>query len=174
MKTHKYDTGKASVGGLLTVLYILAFIGMAQEKTFCAYYDTARVARVVQPENNGLYALGSGSPGFIQGTVTSVGVACGPGTPYRVPPCDGPYPNYEIIVYRADGSTVETRVRSDNNGNYRIALTPGDYVIYTSGGPFTKITNAVTVVSKKTTKLDLVIDTGVRSDVPTGVFRNDH
>jgi len=167
MNTNKSGIRKATVGYFLVGLFILPFIGMAEAKALCVEgYDITYQSSMVDQDNTTLIAMGSGSPGLIEGTVTFVGVPCGPGMPSRVPPCNGPYPNYEIVVYRADGVTIETRASSDKNGNYRISLIPGNYIIYTPSGPVMKKTNTLSIVSGKTTKLNLVIDVGIRSDAP--------
>ena len=100
--------------------------------------------------------------GIVVGSVWFVGNPCEPPTA-QVPPCEGPYPNYGISVYRGDGVTAEAQVTADSNGDYRIGLSPGDYIIYTPAGPFNQFANAVTVVSKQTATLDLVVDTGIRA-----------
>jgi len=102
------------------------------------------------------------SKGFLEGSVTFNGIPCGPGSTFQVPPCNGPYPKYEIIVYRVDGETIEIRVNSNEKGNYRVHLSPGEYIIYTQNGPFSKKTNTLTIVSEETTRLDLIIDTGIQ------------
>lgn len=105
--------------------------------------------------------------GFLEGTVTFMGTPCPPGEISgrpQVPPCDGPYPNHEVIVYKSDGKTVVTKVVSNEKGVYKVSLNSGSYVIYTQNGPFANNvkTNKVTIESGKTTKLNLVIDTGIR------------
>ncbi len=115
-----------------------------------------------------LTPLPSAEPGFVEGAVRFIGVPCPPeeasGRKPQVPPCDGLYPDYEITVYGGDGETVAARGVSDASGAYRLSLRPGRYVIYTQNGPFEKNvkTNHITAVSGETTKLDLVIDTGIR------------
>lgn len=109
-----------------------------------------------------------GEGGFLEGTVTFVGLPCPPeevsGRPPQVPSCSGPYPNYGIVVYGADGITEVARTTSDQDGNYKISLVPGDYVIYTPNGPFESDLKAnwAAITSEETIKLDLVVDTGVR------------
>ena len=104
----------------------------------------------------------------LEGTVRFIGLPCPPeeigGRKPQVPPCDGPYPNYEITVYRADGKTIVSKITSDANGNYKISLNAGTYIIYTQNGLSQDDvkTNQVTIVSGKVVKLDLVVDTGIR------------
>ncbi|MBI1925080.1 T9SS type A sorting domain-containing protein [Candidatus Poribacteria bacterium] len=106
--------------------------------------------------------------GKLSGTVRFIGLPCPPeeisGRKPQVPPCDGPYPNYEITVYQADGKTIVSKVASDASGNYKISLNAGTYIIYTQNGlsQANLTTNQVTVVSGQMAKLDLVVDTGIR------------
>jgi len=96
--------------------------------------------------------------GVLQGTVWFIGAPCGDN---EVPPCEGgyrPHPNYQIDIYRDDGLTLAAQTSSDADGNYRIGLALGDYVIDPPGKYFYE----VAVVSKETTEVDLVVDTGVR------------
>ena len=41
--------------------------------------------------------------GVLEGTVHFSGMACPPDRS-KTPPCDGPYPNYEVIIYDNDVS----------------------------------------------------------------------
>lgn len=100
--------------------------------------------------------------GDLQGTVRFIGKPCEPGAAQSVPPCDGSYPNYEIMVYQDDGVTIAARGYSDANGNYRITLMPGNYIIYTPAGPFVQVANTAAVAMGETMTFDLVIDTGIR------------
>jgi len=96
--------------------------------------------------------------GILVGSVWFIGAPCGDN---EVPPCEGgyrPHPNYQIDIYRDDGLTLAAQTSSDANGNYRIGLAPGDYVIDPPGKYFYE----VTVVSRETAEVDLVVDTGVR------------
>jgi len=99
-----------------------------------------------------------------EGTVSLIRVPCGD---YAVPPCEcegdyGPYPDYQIDIYRDDGVTLAAQTSSDADGNYRIGLPPGDYIIDTPGKYFYE----VTIVSKETTELDLCVDRGMRDGSP--------
>ncbi len=107
---------------------------------------------------------GTKEKGFLEGTVTFIGTPCSEKINHSVPPCDGIYPNYEVIVYKTDGKTIVAKTVSDENGNYKISLKPGNYIIYTQNGPFKDDVelNRVIIVNGKITKLDLIIDTGIR------------
>ncbi|KPK75054.1 MAG: hypothetical protein AMS25_18655 [Gemmatimonas sp. SM23_52] len=101
--------------------------------------------------------------GALAGTVYFVGLPCRLISPSR-PPCDGPYPDYEVVVYESDGVTEAARTRSDERGRYFVALEPGDYVIFTPAGLAARFRNpnTATVLAGKLTRLDLVVDTGIR------------
>src|SRR3989344_1711933 len=67
--------------------------------------------------------------GYVGGHVT-----IGPNCPVeRVDePCKTPpeaYTSREAVVYEKNGSTVKERVHLDKEGNYKIALAPGNYFI---------------------------------------------
>jgi hypothetical protein len=101
--------------------------------------------------------------GVLEGTVTFIGVPCGPGVERRVPPCDGPYPDYEVIVYKADGEAVAGRTRSDASARYSISLTGNtDYIVYVPAGIREQKKLSVRVPAGGRITLDLQIDTGVR------------
>jgi hypothetical protein len=51
--------------------------------------------------------------GDLEGTVWFIGNPCEPGAALPVPPCDGPYPSYEIVVYQDDGVTMAARGYSE-------------------------------------------------------------
>jgi hypothetical protein len=101
--------------------------------------------------------------GALAGTVYFVGLPCRLNSPAR-PPCDGPYPDCEVVVYESDGVTEAARTQSDEHGRYFVALEPGDYVIFTPAGLAARFLNPneATVVAGKLTRLDLVVDTGIR------------
>ncbi|UCC48556.1 MAG: hypothetical protein JSV41_14040 [Gemmatimonadota bacterium] len=101
--------------------------------------------------------------GALAGTVYLVGLPCRLISPAR-PPCDGLYPDYEVVVYESDGVTEAARTRSDERGRYFVALDPGDYVIFTPNGLGERFRqpNEATVVAGAVTRLDLVVDTGIR------------
>ncbi len=106
------------------------------------------------------------TPGTLQGHVN-----IGPLSPVErvgAPPPTVPpqvYAARQIIVYFSDGKKVATRISPDAQGNYRVTLAPGTYVVdmartgidRAAGLPAT-----VTITSAQTTTLDISIDTGIR------------
>ena len=101
--------------------------------------------------------------GILEGAVTFIGTPCGPQTERKTPPCDGPYPDYEVVVYNASGETVIGRTRSNASARYEISL-PGEieYVVFTPSGINTRTTHNVLVPAGGRKTLDLQIDTGIR------------
>jgi hypothetical protein len=76
---------------------------------------------------------------------------------------EAPYADYPLIVLTQDGKKEITRVTPDRNGNYRIELPPGDYILDVEARtPRRPKPRSFTVVSNQTVRLDMNIDTGVR------------
>jgi hypothetical protein len=101
--------------------------------------------------------------GVLEGAVTFIGVPCGPQSERKTPPCDGPYADYEVVVYNAAGDTVVGRTKSNANARYEITL-PGDveYTVFVPSGLRTqsKLSTVVPAGGRKT--LDLQVDIGIR------------
>lgn len=103
-------------------------------------------------------------PGTVQGAVKHDGKPCEEGSAdYKVPPCSGPYANYEVKVHLDDGSEKFVKAtKADAKGNFSLSLAPGKYVIYTQDGGNVDdaLPNSFTVESGATATLDLVVNTG--------------
>jgi hypothetical protein len=103
--------------------------------------------------------------GTITGTVFFSGVPC-PADRLRVPPCDGPYPDYEVVLYKSDGATAVARMRTGAEGVYEVSVPPGTYVIYSQAigfsGKMEEIPNTVAVEAGKAIRFNFSIDTGIR------------
>ena len=75
------------------------------------------------------------------------------------------YSEYPLIILSRDQTKQIARMTADENGNYRVALPPGDYVLdvqdrrrrHVRGTP-----QMFTVASNQTVHVDMNIDTGVR------------
>ena len=83
------------------------------------------------------------------------------------PKCSGGnYDEYPLIVLSQDGKKQIARITADENGNYRIALAPGDYILDVEGRPPTGHVRAkpqpFTVTSNQIARVDMDIDTGIR------------
>jgi len=101
--------------------------------------------------------------GNLEGTVNFIGTACP--DERKGPPCSGPYPNYEIIIYNEDGKTVEKTIFSNEDGNYNTELEQGVYVIFIQEREFATMKetpNQITINSDQTSQFDIRIDTGIR------------
>jgi hypothetical protein len=79
---------------------------------------------------------------------------------------DGNYADYPLIILSQDGKKQIARVTADENGKYRVPLSPGDYILDVQGRPPKGHVRAkqqrFTVTSNQTVHVDMNIDTGVR------------
>ena len=114
----------------------------------------------------GCFASDNTAVGFLEGRlriVASKDVELADGTPSKF--SDGNYAEYPLIVLSSDGKNEIARVTADENGNYRVALPPGNYLldiqdrrrrhVRATPQPFT-------VASNQTVHVDMNIDTGIR------------
>jgi hypothetical protein len=77
----------------------------------------------------------------------------------------GNYPDYPLIVLRGDGKKEIAHVAADENGNYRVALPPGDYVLDVQDRRrrhVRAVPQPFTIAPNQTAQVDMNIDTGVR------------
>ena len=74
--------------------------------------------------------------------------------------------DYPLIVLSRDGKQEIVRVTADENGNYRVTLPPGDYILDVPGrrprGHVRATPQLFTIVPNQTVHVDMNIDTGVR------------
>jgi len=103
------------------------------------------------------------STGILEGTVDYIGLICVP-EQRDIPPCSGPYPNYEIIVYTSDGNTVVKKTITDDNGNYQFNLDFGTYVIYEPKLQNNKPIDIPTTIQVDSSSIthNVIIDSGIR------------
>ena len=105
------------------------------------------------------------SPGFVEGHLKII-------SPKEVELADGNapaitaenYAQYPLIILSRDQKQI-ARVTADANGNYRVALPPGDYVLDVQDRGrrhFRAKQQPFTVVSNQTVRVNMNIDTGVR------------
>jgi len=105
-------------------------------------------------------------PGFVEGHVkifplSDVNLADN-GTGARMG-AEAPYAEYPLVVLTRDGKKEITRVTADRNGNYRVELPPGDYILDVGGHtPKRPKPRPFTVISNQTVRVDMTIDTGIR------------
>ena len=105
-------------------------------------------------------------PGFMQGHLHVV-------SPKPVELADGnapavtaeTYTEYQLIIFSQDGKKEIARVTADGNGNYRVALPPGAYILDVQDRARKHVRakpQQFTVVSNQTVRVDMDIDTGIR------------
>jgi len=85
-------------------------------------------------------------------TVYNVGLQCAPDSKFfKVPPCTGPYPNYNLTITTSDGKNI--CIKTNSNGKFKTLLKPGSYVI--TAAPTIKSTY-FTIEQKNVTRLNLL------------------
>jgi hypothetical protein len=76
------------------------------------------------------------------------------------------YGDYPLIILSSDGKKEIARMTADENGNYRAALPPGDYILDVQRrqpkGHVRAKPQPFTVAPNQTVHLDMNIDTGIR------------
>lgn len=105
--------------------------------------------------------------GFLEGhlrILTSKDVELAEGNPPKFSGAN--YAEYPLIVLSPDSKKEIARVAAGENGDYRVALPPGDYILDVQGrlpkGHVRAKPQPFTVVSNQTVHVDMNIDTGVR------------
>jgi hypothetical protein len=76
-----------------------------------------------------------------------------------------PYSEYPLIVRSPDGKQEIAHVTPDKDGNYRLALPAGDYILDVEGpgrGRVRTKPKPFSVAPNRTVRVDLQIDTGIR------------
>lgn len=75
------------------------------------------------------------------------------------------YADYQLVILSRDEKKAVARVTADEDGNYRMALPPGDYVLDVQDRRrrhVRAVPQPFTVASNQTVHVDVNIDTGVR------------
>ena len=75
------------------------------------------------------------------------------------------YVDYPLAILSADKKNEVAHITADQNGNYKIALAPGDYVLDLQRprrGHVRATPRPFTMVANQTAHVDMTIDTGVR------------
>jgi hypothetical protein len=111
-----------------------------------------------------LNSKSSGELWNLEGTVAYIGTDCNPESKFfAVPPCSGGYPKYKFEIF-AQETKAKTTIETDSNGDFKILLEPGSYVINLpsvtdhSGKNFTSFT----IQENNITRLDtLFVDSGL-------------
>ena len=76
-----------------------------------------------------------------------------------------PYFEYRLVVRSREEKKEIMQVTVNGNGNYRIELPPGDYILNVQGPesrPARTKPRPFTVISNQTVRVDMDIDTGIR------------
>ena len=104
--------------------------------------------------------------GFLEGhlkIVSSREVELADGTPSSVTAEN--YSDYPLVVLSRDRKKEVANVTVDKNGNYRVTLPAGDYVLDIQNHRrrhFRATPQPFTIVGNQTVRVDMAIDTGVR------------
>jgi hypothetical protein len=105
-------------------------------------------------------------PGFVEGHLKIISL-----TPVELADGNTPtvtaetYAEYPLIILNREEKEEITRVTADRNGNYRVVLPPGDYILDVQGRAHKHVrgkSQFFTVVSNQTVRVDMDIDTGIR------------
>ena len=114
----------------------------------------------------GSVSIDAAPPGFMEGHLKIISpkeVELADGTPPAITAEN--YAEYPLIVLSQDEKKEIARVTADGNGNYHIALPPGNYLLDVQGrapGHVRAKPQPFTVASNQTVRVDMEIDTGVR------------
>ena len=105
--------------------------------------------------------------GFLEGRLRILAnkeVELAEGNPPKFSAAD--YAEYPLIILSQDGKKEIARSTVDENGKYRVALPPGDYILDVRGriptGRMRAKPQSFKVVSNQTVHVDMDVDTGVR------------
>ena len=110
----------------------------------------------------------NGTPGRIAAGYIAGRVTIGPFCPVEIVghPCQVPpeaYTSRSVIVYDSNGTTTNEKGNLDAQGNYKIAVGPGNYFVQISpAGIGAGEKKPAIVKSFETTVVDFDIDTGIR------------
>ena len=111
-------------------------------------------------------SIEAASPGFLEGHLqifSSKEVELADGTPASM--TVESYAEFPLIILSSDRKGEVARITADANGNYHLALPPGDYVLDIKGrrrGHIRATPQTFKIVSNQTVRVDMSIDTGVR------------
>jgi hypothetical protein len=106
--------------------------------------------------------------GHVEGIVLFAGLPCPEAEVAAgrasVPPCDGPYPGYLVVVREEGSADTLASARTDSAGFYRISLPEGGYVVGVQNGPrLTDVEDVrFQVHADSVTRVDLTVSTGIQ------------
>jgi hypothetical protein len=113
-----------------------------------------------------IVSINAAPTGFLEGHLKIISpreVELADGTPSQMTAEN--YADYPLVILIRAQQKEVARVTADQNGNYRVALPPGDYVLDVQDRRRRHVRAAsqpFTVVSNQTVHVDMTIDTGVR------------
>ncbi|MFL6545461.1 MAG: hypothetical protein ACJ8LM_09825, partial [Candidatus Udaeobacter sp.] len=96
------------------------------------YFVTLCISSVLA----GTTSINAAAPGFVEGHLKIISpreVELANGTPASI--TAESYAEYPLIILSRDEKKEIARVTADANGNYRLALPPGDYILDVQGRP---------------------------------------
>jgi hypothetical protein len=111
-------------------------------------------------------ASDAAEPGVLEGHLKIVslkGVQLDDASPSKGTVAD--YGSYPLLILGKDGKKTIREVTADKDGNYRVSLPPGDYVLDAKGRAPKGIRakpKPFTIVSQQTVRVDFDLDTGIR------------
>src|SRR5436189_4741304 len=116
------------------------------------YFVTLCISSVLA----GTTSINAAAPGFVEGHLKIISpreVELANGTPASI--TSESYAEYPLIILSKDGKNEVARITAEENGNYRVELPPGDYVleVQVQGRPRTHLRwkpQQFTIVSNQT------------------------
>jgi hypothetical protein len=114
----------------------------------------------------GTALINAAPQGFVEGQLKIVSpkeVELADGTPSKITAEN--YTDYPLVILSRDEQTELAHVTADGNGNYRIALPPGDYVLDVQNRRRRHVRarpQPFTIIANQTVRVDMAIDTGIR------------
>jgi len=114
----------------------------------------------------GVASINAGPAGSVEGHVKIISpkeVELADGTPSHMSAEN--HADYPLVILSRDKQTEVAHVTADENGNYRIALPPGDYVVDVQNRRrrHVRVTpRPFRIVENQIVHVDMTIDTGVR------------
>jgi carboxypeptidase family protein len=115
---------------------------------------------------DGIRAGDALAPGTLEGHLKIVSpkpVQIAEASPSKDAPPD--YAAYPLVILSGAGQREVVHVTADKDGNYRVALPPGDYLLDAKGrapGHVRATPRRFSVVSNQTVHVDFDLDTGIR------------
>jgi len=112
-------------------------------------------------------SLHAAEQGFLEGHLKIIfGMAAQPSDDMPRPEiAPESYAEYPLVVLSQDGKKEVARLAADEDGNYRITLPPGDYILDVQDRAAKRLRarpQPFTVVSNQTVRVDMNINTGIR------------